>query len=404
MNKRYVVIGGGQAGASAVARLRERDDAAQIDLVCREPVLPYQRPPLSKTFLSGEMPLERLLLHPQGWYDDNRITVHLGNACDALQTGEQKAILQDGTKLSFDAALLTVGSKARELPSHVTQGAAGFYTLRTTQDADALGKELSEGRKALIVGGGYIGLEAAAICRKSGMDVTVVEQAGRILQRVAAPQTSDYYRALHQSHGVRLLEQVGVQEFEISDGRVVGANLSTGAHLDVDVVLVGIGVSPHVELAETADLAVENGIVVDSCCKTSAEGVFAAGDCAQFPHDGGEVRLESVPHAIHHAETAATNMTGEVEHYRAAPWFWSDQYDVKLQIAGLNTGYDRVITRAGKREGAQSVWYFKGGQLLAVDAMNDAPAFMTARRIIENGKTIPIAVAEDATANLKDWV
>ena len=255
-------------------------------------------------------------------------------------------------------------------------------------------------KRVLIVGGGYIGLEAAAICAKRGLDVTLVEMADRILQRVAAPETSDYFRALHAGHGVKILEATGLDRLNGADGKVTAATLSDGSELAVDFVVVGVGIAPATDLAEMAGLELENGIKVDAQGRTSDPSIWAAGDCASFPYQGRRIRLESVPNAIDQAEVVAQNMLGAGKAYTAQPWFWSDQYDVKLQIAGLNLGFDTVVTRAG--EGAtQSFWYYAGDQLLAVDAMNDPRAYMVAKRLIDGGKTADKSVVADASADLK---
>ena len=317
---------------------------------------------------------------------------------------EKKVTLFDGEVLAYDKLLLATGSRARELPVPMGGRLPGVHYLRCTLDADAMRPDMKPGNKLVVIGGGYIGLEVSAVAAQLGLEVTVVEMAERILQRVAAPETSDFFRALHVGHGVKILEGVGLSKLEQNNGKVCRAVLSNGEKLEADIVLAGIGIIPASDLAELSGLALENGISVDEHCRTSNEHIFAAGDCASFLFRGDRIRLESVPNAIHQAETAVLNMLGQKVAYEAKPWFWSDQYDVKLQIAGLNTGYDSTLVRPGKRKGAQSVWYYKSEQLLAVDAMNDAPAFMMGRRIIEAGKTLPKEIAADETSNLKEWV
>ena len=250
----------------------------------------------------------------------------------------------------------------------------------------------------LIVGGGYIGLEAAAVAAMKGLKVTLVEMAGRILQRVACPETSDFFRDLHSGHGVNLIEGTGLARLVGDDaGHVAGAELSDGQRLDVDFVIVGVGITPATSLAESCGLKIENGIWTDAMGRTSDAHIWAAGDCASFPFQDGRIRLESVPNAIDQAEAVAANMLGAETPYVAKPWFWSDQYDVKLQIAGLNTGYTHVITRSDGA--ARSHWYYgPGGRLLAVDAMNDARGYMIGKRLIEAGKSpAPEVVADPAT-------
>jgi 3-phenylpropionate/trans-cinnamate dioxygenase ferredoxin reductase subunit len=257
-----------------------------------------------------------------------------------------------------------------------------------------------EGKRALIVGGGYIGLEAAAVCAKRGVQVTLVEMADRILQRVAAPETSDYFRSLHGEHGVDIREGVGLDRLVGTDGQVTGAVLSDGSELEVDFVVVGVGITPSTQLAELAGVELENGIRTDAQGRTSDASIWAAGDCASFPYKDGRIRLESVPNAIDQAEIVAANMLGAGKTYVALPWFWSDQYDVKLQIAGLNTGYDNVVPRQGEGR-TVSFWYYTGEQLVAVDAMNDPRAYMVAKRLIDGGKTADKATVSDPAADLK---
>ncbi len=286
------------------------------------------------------------------------------------------------------------------LPAAVGGDLAGVYTVRTLADVDAEAPEFLPGRRLVIVGGGYIGLEAAAVAAKLGLEVTVLEMAGRILQRVAAPETSDYVRALHQAHGVTILEGTGLDRLVGAGGHVVAAKLSDGREIPVDFVIVGIGILPATDLAEAAGLAIENGIRTDARGRTSDPHIWAAGDCASFPWQGGRLRLESVQNAIDQAEVVADNILGAERDYVPLPWFWSDQYDCKLQIAGLNTGYDRIVTR-GPEGIAVSFWYFRGDQLLAVDAMNDPRAYMVGKRLLETGRTADPEALRDPATNLK---
>jgi 3-phenylpropionate/trans-cinnamate dioxygenase ferredoxin reductase subunit len=285
------------------------------------------------------------------------------------------------------------------LPAAIGGALAGVFTVRTLSDVDNMRGEFVAGRKVIIVGGGYIGLEAAAVAAKLGLDVTVLEMAPRILQRVAAPETSDYIRALHQRHGVTILEGAGLERL-LGEGRVSGARLTDGRELPADFVIVGVGILPATVLAEAAGLALDNGIATDAFGRTSAAHVWAAGDCASFPWRDGRLRLESVGNAIDQAEAVADNILGAEAPYQAQPWFWSDQYDCKLQIAGLNTGYDQVVTRGPEGEGV-SFWYYRQGALLAVDAMNDPRAYMVGKRLIEVGKSPDPAIIADPGANLK---
>jgi 3-phenylpropionate/trans-cinnamate dioxygenase ferredoxin reductase subunit len=269
----------------------------------------------------------------------------------------------------------------------------GVYTVRTLADVDRMQPEFRPGARLVVIGGGYIGLEAAAVARKLGLEVTLVEAAPRILGRVACAETADAIRALHQTHGVTIREGVGVARIT-GDTRANGVELATGEVLAADFVIVGIGVLPAVALAEAAGLVIENGIAVDPQGRTSDPHIWAAGDCASFDLDGTRIRIESVGNAIDMAELVAENMLGAGRDYVPKPWFWSDQFDAKLQIAGLNTDYDQIVTRD---DDGQSFWYFREGRLIAVDALNDAKAYMVGKRLIEGGKLITPEALTNAT-------
>ncbi|MBZ0128637.1 MAG: FAD-dependent oxidoreductase [Rhodobacteraceae bacterium] len=389
-----VVVGAGQAGSSLVVKLRNLGFDGNITLIGNEAVPPYQRPPLSKKYLLGEMEVERLYLRPEAFYAEQAITLRLGRNVEAIDPAG-KTLTLDGETLAYDQLALTTGSLPRRLPAAIGGALAGVYTVRNLADVDAMAPEFTPGRRVLIVGGGYIGLEAAAVAAARGLKVTLVEAAERILQRVAAPETSGFFRELHASHGVTILEGTGLKALT-GAGRVSGATLSDGREVEADFAIVGVGITPDTALAEAAGCAFDNGIATDAQGRTSVPGIWAAGDCASFPWKGGRIRLESVPNAIDQAEIVAANMLGTGVDYVARPWFWSDQYDVKLQIAGLNTGYDRIVTR--RTDSAVSFWYYQGADLLAVDAMNDARAYMIAKRLIEAGKSPdPAAVADPGT-------
>lgn len=395
----FVVIGAGQAGSSLVAKLRSSGFDGQITLIGEEPVPPYQRPPLSKAYLLGDMALERLFLRPESYYAEQDITLKMGKAVTAIDRGAREVHL-GGEVIAYDQLALTTGSSARTLPASIGGALEGVYTVRTLADVDAMAGEFSAGKRALIVGGGYIGLEAAAVARKLGVDVTLVEMADRILQRVAAPETSDYFRALHQSHGVRIIEGVGLDRLTGTQ-RVDGATLGDGTSLDVDFVIVGVGIVPGTALAEAAGLSIDNGIAVDARGRTSDPSIWSAGDCAAFALRGATRRLESVQNAIDQAEAVAENMMGAEKDYVPKPWFWSDQYDVKLQIAGLNIGYDHIVERRDPNGGAVSFWYYQGDTLLAVDAMNDPRNYMIGKRLIEAGKSPAPALICDPETDMK---
>ncbi|MEM6577963.1 MAG: FAD/NAD(P)-binding oxidoreductase [Pseudomonadota bacterium] len=392
-----VIVGAGQAGSSCAAKLRALGYEGEVTLVGEEPVLPYQRPPLSKKYLLGEMELDRLYLRPESFYTDNAITLRLGESVTGLDADAKQVRIGDAS-LSYDHLVLTTGSYPRTLPPEMGGDLEGVYLVRDLADVDKMAPEFRDGAHVLVVGGGYIGLEAAAVAADKALRVTLIEAADRILQRVAAPETSDFFRALHQERGVEIREQAKLETL-LGDGRVTGARLTEGTELSVDFVVVGIGIAPATALAEAAGAEIEDGIRVDEQGQTSVSGIWAAGDCASFPHAGSRIRLESVPNAIDMADCVAENIMGAGKTYVPQPWFWSDQYDVKLQIAGLNTGYDRVVTREGKA--GVSFWYYRGADLLAVDAANDARAYMIGKRLIDAGKTADPAAVADPDADLR---
>lgn len=394
-----IVIGAGQAGSSLVARLRKDGFTGAITLIGAEPVPPYQRPPLSKAYLLGDMAMDRLFLRPESFFAEQRVELRLGQPVTVIDR-EAKTVTLGAEVIAYDQLALTTGSDPRRLPAAIGGDLEGVFVVRTLADIDAMAPFVRDGARALIVGGGYIGLEAAAVCTKRGVQVTLVEMADRILQRVAAPQTSDYFRALHARHGVDIREGVGLERLTGQDGRIAGAVLGDGTELAMDFVVVGVGIAPATALAAAAGLEIDNGIAVDALGRTSDPSIWAAGDCASLPWRGGRLRLESVPNAIDMAECVASNMLGAGVSYLPKPWFWSDQYDVKLQIAGLNTGYDRVIARPGKGQTA-SFWYYADGTLLAVDAMNDPRAYMIGKRLIEAGQTADPVLVADPDADLK---
>ncbi|WP_299787361.1 FAD/NAD(P)-binding oxidoreductase [uncultured Marivita sp.] len=397
--KHVIVVGAGQAGASCVARLRSKEFDGAITLIGEEPFPPYQRPPLSKAYLLGEMERERLYLRPESFYAEQDITLRLGAPVTAIDPAAQ-TLTVGGDVLHYDDLVLTTGSTPRRLPASIGGDLDGVMVVRGLRDVDAMSPRFTHGTRVLIVGGGYIGLEAAAVAAKLGLRVTLVEMADRILQRVAAPETSDFFRRLHRDHGVDLREGVGLDHLTGEAGRVTGAVLGDGSTLDVDFVLVGVGITPNTALAEAAGLRIDNGIATDAQGRTSDPHIWAAGDCASSPWQGQQLRLESVGNAIDQAECVADNILGEGRAYEAKPWFWSDQYDVKLQIAGLNTGYDRIVTRSGDDD-ALSHWYYAGDRLLAIDAMNDPRAYMVGKRLIEMGKSPDPKTIRDPDTNLK---
>ena len=393
-----VVIGAGQAGSSLVAKLRSEGFDGDITLLGAEEEPPYQRPALSKAYLLGEMERERLYLRPREWYEKNDIALRTETRAVAVDCEAQTVRLAGGEILQYDHLAFTTGSHPIELPRECGGELDGVYTVRDLKDADSIAPEFIRGRRVLIIGGGYIGLEAAAVAAKRGVDVVLIEMSDRILKRVAAAETSDYFRDLHKNYGVDVREGIGLERF-LGDDRITGALLSDGTTLDADFAIVGIGIYPATILAESAGVECANGIVTNDHGQTSVPNIWAAGDCATLNWKGEQTRLESVGNAIDQAEVVARNILGADATYEPKPWFWSDQYDCKLQIAGLICDYTDVVLR--KTEDCQSHWYYKGDELVAVDAMNDPRNYMIGKRLIEAGKSPAKDVIADPDTDMK---
>ncbi|MCU0921623.1 MAG: FAD-dependent oxidoreductase [Burkholderiaceae bacterium] len=399
-----VLVGGGHAAAAFVNSARRAGYEGPLLLISDEPVPPYHRPPLSKKYLAEGLPAEQILIRAAAWYDEQKVTLRLGTRVTDIDRAARRVVLADGGQVDYSQLVLLTGARPRRLPADIGGELPGVLVMRSLADADAMAPHLVAGRRLLVVGGGYIGLEAAAVAATKGLQVTLLEAAPRILQRVAAPATADFFRALHRSRGVDIREGVALRRLLAEGGRVCGAELGDGRRIEADVVLVGIGVQANVELAESAGLAIDNGIAVDEFCRSSDPAILAAGDCCSFPFRGRRIRLESVQNANDQAAAAAHTLAGKAMAYAALPWFWSDQYDTKLQIAGLNQGYDEAIPRPGKTERSLSVWYYQGDSLLAVDAINDAAAYVTAKKLLERGAGVPKAAVRDPAAQFKDWL
>ena len=396
---RIVVVGAGQAGASLVARLRAGGHAGPITMLGEEADIPYERPPLSKGYLLGARDRTRLYLRASGFYAERDIEVLTGTKVTGIDTAA-RTVTTSGHTLAYDELVLTTGAHARRLPAAIGGALSNVFVMRNLADVDAMAPAFVDGARLLIVGAGFIGLEAAASARKAGMQVTVIEAEDRILKRALGPEMAAEIRALHASHGVEILERARLQVIEGDDrGRAVRVRLEGGAEIPVDVVLVGIGVVPATELAAAAGLALDNGIAVDGHGRTSDPHVWSAGDCASFPWRGRRIRLESVQNAVEQAETVADNILGAGKTYDPVPWFWSDQFDMKLQIAGLSGGATLVVRR--QAGAALSFWSFDGDRFLAVDAINDGRSYMIGRRVLQKGGTLDPERVGDATVDLK---
>jgi 3-phenylpropionate/trans-cinnamate dioxygenase ferredoxin reductase subunit len=378
----FVVIGAGHAAGQAVASLRQEGFSGDIVVIGDEPHLPYQRPPLSKQYLSGEQGLDKVYLRPSAFYADRNIDVRLSVRATRLEPGEHRITLDDGNTLKYDKLLLATGSRVRVLNIEGSD-LPGIHYLRTIADVDAIRAEFAPGKRIIVVGGGYIGLEVAAVATKAGLDVTVLEMEDRILKRVTTEAMSAFYHQLHTGRGVTIRTSARVTGFAGSK-RVEAVLIDSGERLPADLVIVGIGIVPNVELAADAGLACDNGILVDDHCRTSDPDIYAAGDCTNHPNPllGRRMRLESVPNAMEQARVAATNMNGGDATYASIPWFWSDQYELKLQMVGLSADADQAIVRGDPEKNEFATFYLKNGVVVAVDAVNSPRDFMASRQMV----------------------
>ena len=385
MYEHIVIVGAGQAAVQAIDTLRRQGFAGRLTLIGTEPLLPYQRPPLSKKFLAGTLPRERLLLRPATFYAQHAVETCLGRRVEEIARREQRVRLDDGSNVAYDALLLATGSRARPLAIPGTD-LEGVFTLRTVADVEHLRPALLPGKRLVVLGGGYIGLEVAATARDLGVDVTILEFAPRIIERVTCAAVSEFYAAEHARHGVQLVcrARAGAILPHHGQARVRAVRAEDGTEYAADVVLIGVGALPAQELAATAGLACENGIQVDEYCRSTDPVIYAAGDCASLPsrHYGRRLRLESVDNAFEQGVTAALNLLGRSVAHDKVPWFWSDQYDLKLVIVGVNTGYDEVVLRGDPTARAFSACYLRGGELIAVDSINTAKDQLAARKLI----------------------
>jgi 3-phenylpropionate/trans-cinnamate dioxygenase ferredoxin reductase subunit len=394
-----VIIGGGQAGGEAALRLRAFGFAGDVTLVGEEPQPPYQRPPLSKAYLAGALSAERLLLKPAEAYAAEGVALLTGAKAVWIDRSAKRVRIEGGRELAYDALILATGAQPRRLPVPGSD-LPGIYPLRSLADVDAIRAEMVPGAELVVIGAGYIGLEVAASARKLGLEVTVLEAAMRPLARVTSPEIAGFFLDQHTAHGVRF--HLGAQAAIIKgNDRVRGVGLADGAEAPADLIVYGVGVLPDTQLAQTAGLTVNDGVVVDRQCRTSDPAIFAVGDCVRRPlvHYGGRMaRLESVHNALEGAKIAAAMIAGKPPPAEEAPWFWSDQYDLKLQIAGLFNGYDQLVLRGDPADKAFSVFYFHAGRMIAVDAVNSPADFLGGKQMIQKGVSPrPEQLADAAT-------
>ena len=378
-----VIVGAGQAGLQAAVEIRARGHEGAVILVGEEDALPYHRPPLSKAYLTGEKSAEALLMRGEAFFAERRITLELGRRAESIDRVGRTLTLDDGRSLPYGALVLGVGASARRL-SVPGADLDGVLTLRSRADADLLRLRLERAERLVVVGGGFIGLEAAASARKLGREVTLIEALPRLMARAVGEGISAFFADAHRAHGVDLRLGAGLASVDGSAGKVAGVTLATGEPISCDLVLVGIGVAPNVALAESAGLVTRNGIVVDAHQRTSDPAIYALGDCAAFPNpvDGAMIRLESVQNAVDQAKIVADAILGGEAAYGAIPWFWSDQYDFKLQMVGLSAGHDHVTERGSRAEGRFSAFYLRDGRLIAIDSVNRPADHMRGRKLL----------------------
>ena len=398
----FVVIGGGHAAGQAVASLRQEGFEGEIVVIGDEPFLPYQRPPLSKQYLSGEQGLDRVYLRPEKFYEERNITLKLGVRVESLDCDAHAVVTSAGETISYDKALLCTGSRPRMLNAPGID-LEGIHYLRGIADVDGIRAEMADAKTMIIVGGGYIGLEVAAVTRTAGLEVSVLEMESRILNRVTTPTLSEFYPQLHEGRGVKILTDTAVSGFE-GDGRVSAAVTATGEKLPADIVIIGIGILPNVELAEAAGLDCDNGIVVDERCATSNPDVYAAGDCTNHPNPllNRRLRLESVPNAMEQARVAAANLLGGDKSYAAIPWFWSDQYELKLQMVGFSTDADQEVLRGDPSSNQFARFYLENGVLVAADAVNSPKEFMACRQLVARQEKVDVEKLADSEVPIKE--
>ena len=405
MYQDIVIVGAGQAAVQAIDTLRRRGYTGKLTVVGDEPWLPYQRPPLSKKYLAGALERERLLIRPAQFFADHGVTTHLGRRVTDIAPHAHHVRLDDGLVLPYEALLLATGSRPRTLT--VPGGnLPGVHVLRTIADVDRIRAECARGGRMVVIGGGYIGLEVAATGRELGLEVTVLEMAPRVLARVTCPEVSAFYEAEHRRQGVRIHCDARLRALhaEPASGRVRAVITEDGREHPADLVIVGVGVVPADELARAAGIDCENGVVTDSYCRTSAPGVFAAGDCASHLNRqyGRHLRLESVDNAFEQGTTVALNLLGTATLHDKLPWFWSDQYDLKLIIIGVNHGYDRVVMRGDPAKRSFSACYLRGGELVSIDAVNAPKDQMAARKLIAAHARPDLGRLADPAIALKD--
>ena len=401
MSETIIIAGAGHAAGQAAASLRQKKFAGRIVMIGEEAYVPYQRPPLSKKFLAGELETERLFFKPADFYPQHDIELRLRTRVAAIDPAGKSVRLEDGEIIDYSKLLLTTGSRVRRLQVPGNE-LSGVHYLRNIDDVLAIRPHFQPGKRLVVVGAGYIGLEVAAIAVTHGLDVTVLETESRVMSRVMAPAVSAFFEQLHRDAGVKIEFGRTVKEFR-GENQVAEVVCADGYSVAADLCIVGIGILPNAELAEAAGLECNNGIVVDEYARTTDADIYAAGDCTHHPNAllGTSLRLESVHNALEQAKTAAASMCGERLPYAQIPWFWSDQYDVKLQIVGLGNDYDNLVIRGDQASKSFAAFYLRGNRLLAVDAVNSPREFMLGKKLIAAGAEFDPQTLADESVDFK---
>ena len=403
MNYDVLIVGAGQGGAYAAITLRQQGFEGTIGMVGRESEPPYERPPLSKEYMLGDKTFDRLYIRPREFWATKNIDLVLGVEVSAIDPAAKSVTLSDGCTCTYGSAIWATGGDPRQLTIPGAQ-LPGVHGVRTREDADAILAELTDVTRVVVIGGGYIGLEAAAVLRKLGKEVTLLEVLPRVLARVAGPQLSAFYEAEHRAHGIDLRTETGVDEI-LGDARVTGVKLADGSAIACELVIVGIGIIPAVGPLLAAGAAGGNGVDVDEFCRTSLPDVYAIGDCAAHANsfaEGAVIRLESVQNANDQATIAVKSILGDPQPYKATPWFWSNQYDLKLQTVGLSGGHDTTVLRGDPATRSFSIIYLKEGRVVALDCVNATKDYVQGRALVTGGASIDAAQLADATIPLKE--
>ena len=403
MTDHIVILGAGHAGGQTAVSLRQRKFPGRITIIGEEPYPPYQRPPLSKKYLAGECDAERLFLRQEKFYADHDVELRLSARVDAIDRTAGQLVLANGESVSYDRLVVATGSRVRRLDLPGSD-LAGIHYLRSIRDVDEIRKQFSPGARLAVIGAGYIGLEVAAVAATRGLFVTVLETADRVMSRVVSPVVSKFFEKIHREAGVDIRCGIRPGAGFAGDEKLEAIRADDGTLLPADIAIIGVGIAPNVELAETAGLECDNGILVDEFCRTSDPRILAVGDCTNHPNSllGRRLRLESVHNAQEQAKTAAATICGILEPYAQVPWFWSDQYDLKLQIAGLTEGYDEVVLRGDPDERAFAAFYLRDSRLIAVDAINSAREFMLSKKLIAIGARFDPEILADPEIAFKD--